>query len=151
VRRRGCKAEHFSRYQRRVLQRPSAEHHIEAVLDRVDHVVHQPDVQPRVRVALQKCGTDPGRVVDADEDGYGHSQFALLFLLAALHECANARDPLNFDILGVLARHPKMARVFMSYNAFLLQRGELPLRLPVSLRFSGLLTLDVRRSSGVST
>ncbi len=41
----------------------------------------------------------------------------------------HARDPLNFDILGVLARHPEMARVFMSYNAFLLQRGELPLRL----------------------
>ncbi len=30
------------------------------------------------------------------------------------------RDPMRFDILGVLARHPKMARVFMSYNAFLL-------------------------------
>ena len=28
-----------------------------------------------------------------------------------------------------MTRHPKMARVFMSYNAFLLQRGELPLRL----------------------
>ncbi len=41
----------------------------------------------------------------------------------------DARDPLNFDILGVLARHPKMARDFMAYNAFLLQRGELPLRL----------------------
>jgi 4-carboxymuconolactone decarboxylase len=41
----------------------------------------------------------------------------------------HARDPLNFDILGVLARHPQMVRVFMSYNAFLLQRGELPLRL----------------------
>jgi 4-carboxymuconolactone decarboxylase len=41
----------------------------------------------------------------------------------------HARDPLKFDILGVLARHPEMARVFMSYNAFLLQRGELPLRL----------------------
>lgn len=39
------------------------------------------------------------------------------------------RDPLNFDILGVLVRHPDMARVFLSYNAFLLQRGELPLRL----------------------
>src|SRR3954462_9282341 len=41
----------------------------------------------------------------------------------------DARDPLKFDILGVLARHPELARVFMSYNAFLLQRGELPLRL----------------------
>jgi alkylhydroperoxidase family enzyme len=39
------------------------------------------------------------------------------------------RDPLNFDIIGVLAQHPKMARVFLSYNAFLLQRGELPVRL----------------------
>jgi alkylhydroperoxidase family enzyme len=42
--------------------------------------------------------------------------------------CGHPRDPLNFDILGVLARHPEMARVFMSYNGFLLQRGELPLR-----------------------
>lgn len=39
------------------------------------------------------------------------------------------RDPLNFDILGVLVRHPKMAREFLTYNAFLLQRGELPIRL----------------------
>jgi 4-carboxymuconolactone decarboxylase len=39
------------------------------------------------------------------------------------------RDPSRFDILGVLARHPEMARVFMAYNAFLLQRGELPLRM----------------------
>ena len=39
------------------------------------------------------------------------------------------RDPMNFDILGVLARHPKMAREFLTYNGFLLQRGELPLRL----------------------
>lgn len=39
------------------------------------------------------------------------------------------RDPLRFDILGVLARHPAMAREFLAYNAFLLQRGELPLRL----------------------
>jgi 4-carboxymuconolactone decarboxylase len=40
-----------------------------------------------------------------------------------------SRDPLKFDILGVLARHPEMAQVFLAYNAFLLQRGELPLRL----------------------
>jgi alkylhydroperoxidase family enzyme len=41
----------------------------------------------------------------------------------------HARDPLKFDILGVLVRHPKMAREFLRYNGFLLQRGELPLRL----------------------
>ena len=40
-----------------------------------------------------------------------------------------AGDPLNFDIIGVLARHPKMARKFLGYNAYLLQLGELPLRL----------------------
>jgi 4-carboxymuconolactone decarboxylase len=39
------------------------------------------------------------------------------------------RDPSKFDILGVLARHPTMAREFLAYNGFLLQRGELPLRL----------------------
>jgi 4-carboxymuconolactone decarboxylase len=41
----------------------------------------------------------------------------------------HAKDPMNFDIIGVLARHPKMARAFLVHNAFLLQRGELPLRL----------------------
>jgi 4-carboxymuconolactone decarboxylase len=41
----------------------------------------------------------------------------------------DARDPMKFDILGVLARHPAMAREFLVYNGFLLQRGELPLRL----------------------
>lgn len=56
----------------------------------------------------------------------------------------HARDPLNFDILGVLARHPEMARVFMSYNAFLLQRGELPVRLR---ELAILRAADTRRSA----
>ena len=38
-------------------------------------------------------------------------------------------DPLRFDIIGLLARHPTMARKFLTYNGWLLQRGELPLRL----------------------
>lgn len=41
----------------------------------------------------------------------------------------HAVDPLNFDIIGLLARHPKMARRFLTFNGWLLQRGELPLRL----------------------
>ncbi|BBY43217.1 carboxymuconolactone decarboxylase family protein [Mycolicibacterium celeriflavum] len=41
----------------------------------------------------------------------------------------HAADPLNFDIIGLLARHPKMARHFLTFNGWLLQRGELPLRL----------------------
>jgi 4-carboxymuconolactone decarboxylase len=38
-------------------------------------------------------------------------------------------DPLNFDIIGMLAHHPEMARMFLRFNGFLLQRGELPARL----------------------
>ncbi len=38
-------------------------------------------------------------------------------------------DPLNFDIIGMLARHPEMSEVFLRFNGFLLQRGELPARL----------------------
>lgn len=41
----------------------------------------------------------------------------------------HSADPLNFDIIGLLARHPKMARRFLTFNGWLLQRGELPLRL----------------------
>ena len=41
----------------------------------------------------------------------------------------HAADPLNFDIIGLLARHPKMARQFLTFNGWLLQRGELPARL----------------------
>lgn len=38
-------------------------------------------------------------------------------------------DPMRFDIIGLLVRHPKMARTFLTFNGFLLQRGELPARL----------------------
>ena len=41
----------------------------------------------------------------------------------------HAADPLKFDIIGLLARHPKMARRFLTFNGWLLQRGELPVRL----------------------
>ncbi|MCK0176589.1 carboxymuconolactone decarboxylase family protein [Mycolicibacterium sp. F2034L] len=41
----------------------------------------------------------------------------------------HAADPLNFDIIGLLARHPDMTRRFLTFNGWLLQRGELPLRL----------------------
>lgn len=38
-------------------------------------------------------------------------------------------DPLKFDIIGLLAHHPKMARRFLGFNGWLLQRGELSVRL----------------------
>ncbi|MGZ6777667.1 MAG: carboxymuconolactone decarboxylase family protein, partial [Mycobacterium sp.] len=40
----------------------------------------------------------------------------------------DAYDPVRFDIIGLLVRHPKMARAFLNFNGFLLQRGELPAR-----------------------
>jgi alkylhydroperoxidase family enzyme len=71
-----------------------------------------------------------------DVDGWGDDEYAAVGALFGMagDEVPRAgsgdpRDPLNFDILGVLARHPKMARDFLVYNGFLLQRGELPLRL----------------------
>lgn len=41
----------------------------------------------------------------------------------------HAADPLEFDIIGLLARHPNMARRFLTFNGWLLQRGELSARL----------------------
>ena len=41
----------------------------------------------------------------------------------------HALDPLNFDIIGLLVRHPEMARNFLTFNSFLLRRAELSLRL----------------------
>jgi alkylhydroperoxidase family enzyme len=37
-------------------------------------------------------------------------------------------DPLNFDVVGVLVRNPALAKVFLAFNAYLLQRSPLPAR-----------------------
>ena len=70
------------------------------------------------------------------EDEWGHDEYAAVGALFGIPGedvpragSGDPRDPMNFDILGVLARHPAMAREFLTYNTFLLQRGELPLRL----------------------
>jgi len=41
----------------------------------------------------------------------------------------HAYDPLNFPMIGLLARHPQLARAFLTFNSYLLMRGELPARL----------------------
>ena len=38
-------------------------------------------------------------------------------------------DPLDFDVVGVLVRHPELAKAFLGFNGYLLQRSELPARL----------------------
>ncbi|WP_102142158.1 carboxymuconolactone decarboxylase family protein [Mycobacterium hubeiense] len=72
--------------------------------------------------------------LDADE--WGDDEYAAVGALFGISGddvpragSGHPRDPLKFDILGVLARHPAMARDFLTYNGFLLTRGELPLRL----------------------
>jgi 4-carboxymuconolactone decarboxylase len=69
-------------------------------------------------------------------DEWGNAEYAAVGALfgipgddVARAGSGEARDPSKFDILGVLARHPAMAREFLRYNGFLLQRGELPVRL----------------------
>lgn len=37
-------------------------------------------------------------------------------------------DPLAFDVIGVMARHPELARHFLRFNGYLAQRGELDVR-----------------------
>lgn len=38
----------------------------------------------------------------------------------------HAYDPLNFPVVGLLARHPSLAEAFLTFNVYLLRRGELP-------------------------
>jgi len=76
------------------------------------------------------------RLSPLTEDEWGDDEYAAVGALFGIAGedvpragSGEPRDPSRFDILGVLARHPAMAREFLTYNTFLLQRGELPLRL----------------------
>jgi 4-carboxymuconolactone decarboxylase len=91
-----------------------------------DHVVEgssPPKPQRPLLAPLEK-----GEWGDAEYAAFG----ALLCLpgdKVPLAGSGHALDPLKFEIIGVLARHPKLARKFLAYNGYLLQRGELPTRL----------------------
>jgi 4-carboxymuconolactone decarboxylase len=41
----------------------------------------------------------------------------------------HAYDPMNFSVIGLLARHPALAKAFLTFNGYLLKHGELPARL----------------------
>src|SRR4029079_17162925 len=75
--------------------------YVEPVSDRVDHVVHQANIQLRGGIALEERGADPGSVVDADEDRDGDPKLALRFLSTALHQCAHTVG-LGQDVDGVV-------------------------------------------------
>lgn len=79
--------------------------------------------------------TDPLLTPPAAEE-WGDDEYAAVAALFGIAAddvpragSGDPRDPLKFDILGVLVRHPGMAQKFLAYNGFLLQRGELPVRL----------------------
>ncbi|CAA0127783.1 Uncharacterised protein [Mycolicibacterium vanbaalenii] len=38
-------------------------------------------------------------------------------------------DPLKFPVIGLLVRHPELAKAWLAFNGYLLRRGELPARL----------------------
>jgi alkylhydroperoxidase family enzyme len=64
---------------------------------------------------------------DAQYDAFG----ALLGLAADdVPRAGSGRrfDPLHFDVVGVLVRSPGLAKVFLAFNAYLLQRSPLPAR-----------------------
>lgn len=80
--------------------------------------------------------TDGPLLTPLTADEWGDDEYAAFGALMGLPGervpragSGHAADPLKFDIIGLLARHPKMARRFLSFNGWLLQRGELPLRL----------------------
>ncbi len=80
--------------------------------------------------------TDEQRMPPLTADQWGDAEYAAFGALLGLpgDEVPRAGsgerfDPLNFDIIGMLAHHPEMARMFLRFNGFLLQHGELPARL----------------------
>lgn len=80
--------------------------------------------------------TDAERMPPLTADQWGDPEYAAFGALLGLPADQVPRagsgehyDPLNFDIIGMLAHHPEMARLFLRFNGFLLQRGALPARL----------------------
>jgi 4-carboxymuconolactone decarboxylase len=81
-------------------------------------------------------GTTEGRLQPLPAEAWGEAEYAAFGALLGVPGDQAPRvgsgdplDPLRFDIIGLLVRHPKMARAFLTFNGFLLQRGELPARL----------------------
>ena len=80
--------------------------------------------------------SEPEQMAPLTADQWGEAEYAAFGALLGLPADKVPRagsgepyDPLNFDIIGMLAHHPEMARLFLRFNGFLLQRGELAGRL----------------------
>ncbi len=80
--------------------------------------------------------SEPQQMAPLTAEQWGDAEYAAFGALLGLPAdkvpragSGEAYDPLNFDIIGMLAHHPEMARLFLRFNGFLLQRGELAGRL----------------------
>jgi len=80
--------------------------------------------------------TTPPLLAPLTADEWGDDEYAAFGALLGLPGekvpragSSHTADPLKFDIIGLLARHPKMARRFLAFDGWLLQRGELHVRL----------------------
>ncbi|OBH40585.1 carboxymuconolactone decarboxylase family protein [Mycobacterium mantenii] len=80
--------------------------------------------------------TTEGRLPPLPAEEWGDAEYAAFGALLGMSGdkvpragSGDAYDPARFDIIGLLVRHPKLARPFLTFNGFLLQRGELPARL----------------------
>ncbi|ORB75503.1 carboxymuconolactone decarboxylase [Mycobacterium scrofulaceum] len=76
------------------------------------------------------------RLTPLTADQWGDAEYAAFGVLLGIPGekvpragSGHAMDPLKFDIIGLLARHPEMAGAFLTFNGFLLRRGELSPRL----------------------
>lgn len=85
---------------------------------------------------MNETHTDEPLLTPLRADEWGDKEYAAYGALMGLPAekvpragSGHAADPLNFDIIGLLARHPDMTRRFLGFNGWLLQRGELPVRL----------------------
>jgi 4-carboxymuconolactone decarboxylase len=98
-------------------------------------VVHHRSNHSRQRRS-QDMSTPEQRLQPLPTEAWGEAEYAAFGALLGMPGDKVPRagsgepyDPMRFDIIGLLARHPKMARAFLTFNGFLLQRGELPARL----------------------
>jgi alkylhydroperoxidase family enzyme len=79
---------------------------------------------------------EPSLLRPLEEAEWGDSEYAAFGALLGIPGetvpragSGHAADPLKFEIIGILARHPKMAQKFLAFNGYLLQRGKLSARL----------------------
>lgn len=91
------------------------------------------------------------RLAPLEASEWGEAEYAAFGTMLGLHTDQVPRagsghkyDPLNFSVIGTMVRHPDLARAFLSFNSYQLQRSSLPVRWR---EFAILRVAHVRRSA----